>query len=78
MSALKDRKVDIPDQVAVVTCEAVQLTQHLQPGLTTAGVAIDAQCEVMAGMLIDEIEGRSLSRPDLLRHLNVRESSSAN
>nr|WP_196810866.1 LacI family DNA-binding transcriptional regulator [Arthrobacter sp. 35W] len=75
ISALADRSLSVPDMVALVACEEVQLAEQLRPGLTTAGTDIGVQGEAMALALIDAIEGQAATARALVPHLTVRESS---
>jgi DNA-binding LacI/PurR family transcriptional regulator len=77
IAALADRNLSVPDMVALVACEEVQLAEQLRPGLTTAGTDIGLQGEAMALALIDAIEGQTIPDRSLLPHLTVRESSAS-
>jgi len=79
LSALRDLRLRVPRDVAVVGYDDTSLTLSTQPPLTSVHMGVQEMGEIAVGMLIDRIEGREVPdiQPVLPVRLVVRESCGA-
>jgi DNA-binding LacI/PurR family transcriptional regulator len=77
ISSLLQRAVRVPEDVAVVGYDDVELSRHFHPSLTTIRQPIEEAGKVMLDALLDLIKGQRVPPQQLQTSLIVRDSSSA-
>ena len=78
ISALKELKLRIPDQVAVIGIDDIDFARHWTPSLTTIGTSLLEMGEKAAEMLISIIESETtppIKKIDLRAKLIIRETT---
>jgi len=58
MRAIKDAGRRVPDDVAVIGFDDIELSQHTEPPLSTINQAIAAQARLMVELLLARIDGQ--------------------
>jgi DNA-binding LacI/PurR family transcriptional regulator len=77
ISSLLQRGVRVPEDVAVVGYDDIELSRHFHPSLTTVRQPIEEAGKVMLDALLDLIKGQRVPPKQLQTSLIVRDSSSA-
>jgi DNA-binding LacI/PurR family transcriptional regulator len=77
IGTLRERGIRVPDDVAIVGYDDIELAQHVQPSLTTIRQPIDKGGEALVDALFAVIEGKHPEPKILPTELIVRASSVA-
>jgi DNA-binding LacI/PurR family transcriptional regulator len=75
IGTLRERGIHVPDDVAIVGYDDIELAQHVQPSLTTIRQPIDKGGEALVEALFAVIEGKHPEPKTLPTELIVRASS---
>jgi DNA-binding LacI/PurR family transcriptional regulator len=75
MSALKESGRHVPDDVAVIGFDDVELSRHTHPALTTIHQPIAEQSRLLVEMLVDQIRTGSAAAPAVLPTVLVERQS---
>jgi DNA-binding LacI/PurR family transcriptional regulator len=75
MASLKENGLSIPEDVSIVGCDDISVARMLSPALTTVAQPKSLQGEIAAQMLIDMINGKSVSSQILKPHLIIRQTT---
>jgi DNA-binding LacI/PurR family transcriptional regulator len=75
LRAIKDAGRGVPDDVAMIGFDDIEISQHTEPPLTTIHQDIAVQARMMVELLLARIDGRSVEGPHILpTHLVSRGS----
>lgn len=77
LRALRDRDLRVPEDVAVISVDDIDIARYLTPSLTTVSIPKRRIGEESAKMLLSLIEGRAVDKPGILLkpELIIRETS---
>lgn len=72
MRYLTDRKVRIPEDIAIIGCDGASFTEFCHPPLATVQQPIRPQVEKMVDLLLERIENKELNSPLANIHFEPR------